>query len=545
MNPVYHPRPDKFLYEKGDFLVGMGVVKDRAEKLYGIPVGIKTNRHAITIAGSGSGKGVAVICNNLLLWPHSALVVDPKGEAAEITAQKRAYMGQKVYVLDPFNSARVPDEFRATYNPLARLDPDSLTIKEDIDVIADGIVMRHDPSAAHWDDGGQVIISGVIAFLLLAAPKESRNLIELRAIIRNREALQTALAEMENLDGCGGLCQAAASAAAAKEGTYFLSNADANTRWLDSQTMESVLSESSFELSDLKNDLASVYLVLPVDMLSQHGRFLRLFVRCAMREMAKKTADGELKKNKCLFFLDEFFSLGKIDEIAKGVGTMRAYGLQLWPVMQDYGQLVDLYGENVAQTFFSNADVHQYFGNTDPNTLKHISDRFGVTTMADMPSYVPLEQEPITHTGIFSNHELQQKELQWRAQDRRQHENDYNTMISRGLGKSRLPPEAVAKRVAPRTDQVAFGTIVFTPGETPLGLGLLPYFEMDARYVWDAKFNADGTIQTATPPPPPQETTVSASSPPASQEPFDLADVPLWVWIVGGAVVSGIYRLLT
>ena len=55
----------------------------------GQEVGIGTERHAITIAGAGSGKGTSVIIPNLLKWPHNALVIDPKGEAAEATAEKR------------------------------------------------------------------------------------------------------------------------------------------------------------------------------------------------------------------------------------------------------------------------------------------------------------------------------------------------------------------------------------------------------------------------------------------------------------------------
>jgi type IV secretory pathway TraG/TraD family ATPase VirD4 len=45
-----------------------------------------------------------------------------------------------------------------------------------------------------------------------------------------------------------------------------------------------------------------------------------------------------------LFILDELFSLGYIDEISKAAGLIRGYGLQLWPIPQDIGQLVTLCG---------------------------------------------------------------------------------------------------------------------------------------------------------------------------------------------------------
>ena len=69
-------------------------------------VGIKDDRHILTVAGSRSGKSVGLI-SNLLFYPGSILATDPKGELAEITAKKRAAMGQKIYVLDPFGNTEL------------------------------------------------------------------------------------------------------------------------------------------------------------------------------------------------------------------------------------------------------------------------------------------------------------------------------------------------------------------------------------------------------------------------------------------------------
>jgi type IV secretion system protein VirD4 len=368
--------PKEYPYKSGRLFLG---------HVDGQEVGIETERHAITIAGAGSGKGTSVIIPNLLKWPHNALVIDPKGEAAEATAEKREAMGQAVHVLDPFASARVSDRFKASYNPLDDLDPDALTIREDIEAVSDGIVMRPDPQAAHWDDGAQSIISGLIAFVLTTAPDDQRNLVEVQRILIDDDALAEAMQQMKGMDECAGLCREAYSAAFAKEGQYFVSNARKNTRWLSSHGMAETLASSSFSLADLKAGRASVYLVLPANYLSQHGRFLRLFVRCGIEAMARKLPSGELRGAQCLFMLDEFFSLGYIDEIAKAAGLMRGYGLQLWPILQDLGQLVTLYGREGSETFFANADVHQFFGNTDTLTLDQISARLGVTDMGEIP----------------------------------------------------------------------------------------------------------------------------------------------------------------
>jgi type IV secretion system protein VirD4 len=49
-------------------------------------IGWNDDRHLMTIAGSRAGKGVSLIIPNLLFYEGSAVVIDPKGENARITA---------------------------------------------------------------------------------------------------------------------------------------------------------------------------------------------------------------------------------------------------------------------------------------------------------------------------------------------------------------------------------------------------------------------------------------------------------------------------
>ena len=75
--------------------------------------GMELERNLLTLATSRSGKGAAQIIPNLRHWSHNALVIDPKGEAAELTWQDREAMGQQVFVLDPFETCNVPDRISA------------------------------------------------------------------------------------------------------------------------------------------------------------------------------------------------------------------------------------------------------------------------------------------------------------------------------------------------------------------------------------------------------------------------------------------------
>lgn len=482
--------PSQYPFEAGKLFLGHQDGKE---------IGIKTERHAITIAGAGSGKGTSVIIPNLLRWTHNALVIDPKGENAEATAEAREAMGQAVHVLAPFGAKKVPERFHATYNPLDELDPDALTIKEDIDAISDGTVMRADPEAANWDDGAQTVISGLIAHVLITAEAGKKNLIEVRNILRNDDRLAEAADAMKDMEECAGVAQEAASTIMAKEGNYYISNARKNTKWLDSKAMVEALSTSSFSIADLKDKDTTVFLVLPANYLGQHGRFLRLFVRAGIEAMAKETETGELRDKQCLFMLDEFFSLGRIDEIAKASGLMRGYGLQLWPILQDLGQLIDLYGREGSETFFANADLHQFFGNTDPLTLEQISARLGVTDMKEipLPPAAPMGGglglgQMIGGGGAKSKDDylgqglsvvggaVNMLEQGGAALAQAKYQDDMNNYQREMAlhGSARLSPDEVSALIRKKDDVVADNMICFLFGREPLLVKPAPFFRV-------------------------------------------------------------------
>lgn len=362
--------PKKHRYQHGKLYLG------RSENGK-MDVGVDLERGALSFANSRAGKGSTEIIPNLLRWPHNALVIDPKGEAAEETAEAREAMGQAVHVLDPFGSARVPDRLRSRLNILDSIRKGTNREFTDLAAIADGLVMRYNPEAGFFDNGGMDIIKGAMVDVLTDKDPAKRNLPEMRRRLRND--FDKLVDRMEKNDAFGGVAQTAHGrimrSGDGPSGS-FISTADDNTSWLDDPAMADVLSASDFSLADIKTKPMTVYLVLDADLLDLHGRFLRLFVRSALSAMSQKV-DGELKGKKCLFILDEFNALGFINEIAKASGLLPGMGVHLWPFLQDIGQLQDTYGEKKTETFLAGSDAVSFYGVTDPHTLDYISNMIG------------------------------------------------------------------------------------------------------------------------------------------------------------------------
>lgn len=80
---------------------------------------------------------------------------------------------------------------------------------------------------------------------------------------------------------------------------------------------------------------------------------------------------------------------------------MAAYGVQLWPILQDVHQLRATYGQK-AGTFLSNAGVLQVFGVNDHDSARLVSDLLGQETVVFQTMARALESEK---SGIsFSQH---------------------------------------------------------------------------------------------------------------------------------------------
>jgi type IV secretion system protein VirD4 len=68
--------------------------------------------------------------------------------------------------------------------------------------------------------------------------------------------------------------------------------------------------------------------------------------------------------------------LGRLEVIEKAAGLMAGYGVKLWPILQDLGQLKRHYRESW-ETFMGNAGILQFFANSDMTTLDWLSKRMG------------------------------------------------------------------------------------------------------------------------------------------------------------------------
>lgn len=350
-----------------------------------LPVGIKDDRHILTIAASASGKGRSAIIPNLMIWPGSAIVIDPKGTNAAVTAAARGQgggrvvngMGHAVYVFDPFGVTAgkpgVPAGVRI--NPLADIDPQSLTFYEDCDRVAESLVIpgKGDP---HWDESARALIRGLIAHAVTAMGVDA-HLGHVRDLLTQAEG--PPLKAMYTNTRAGTLAREVAAqlmAASDREYASIVSTAIRHTDWLASAAMRDALCAAEFRFEMLKTHPTTLYAVLPPHFLKTHARALRAIVNAGIGAATK----GGRSRVPILFILDEFYSLGRMDTLATAIANIRSYNVRLWPILQNLAQLEELYGRNWT-SFWANTGQVQVFATNDKATQEHVAAQLGNTIL--------------------------------------------------------------------------------------------------------------------------------------------------------------------
>ncbi|MEQ8399678.1 MAG: type IV secretory system conjugative DNA transfer family protein [Roseitalea porphyridii] len=336
--------------------------------------------HLLTVAPTRSGKGTTAIIPNILTHPGSMLVIDPKGENARITAGHRKTIGQDVYIFDPWATTGMEG---ARFNPLDWLKAGDMEIGDNAMLLADAIVVPSAHAEPFWDREAKGVLTGLLIHVAIDAEEEGRrHLGRVRDLcLLDGDDLHALFTHM--LASPHPMVRSTAARQLQKDDKLLanvLASLQAHTHFLDSPFLREAMASSDFDFADLKARALSVYLCLPADKLDSHGPVLRLLVQQAIAVNAR-TIESRVD-HPVLFMLDEMAALGRLSMVRQAYGLMAGYGMQLWGIVQDLSQLMDIYGEGW-ETFIGNARVIQYYGSRDVMSAAYFSKLCGVTTVWD------------------------------------------------------------------------------------------------------------------------------------------------------------------
>jgi type IV secretion system protein VirD4 len=379
----------------------LGYQWDPRRGRYGDPVIFEGRRapHLLVIGPNGSGKGTRLLIPALLrMTGRSIVVIDPKGELAAVTAAWRRTVSD-VVVLNPFglHVRQYPDLASSGFNPLASLDENAPTFYDDAKGLAEALITVEGDPQRHFPESARGLI--------VAAMMWERKLHGDRASLKHVRMMLTERERWEKKNGenvlVAGLRRTAefmtdaarrfpdqggwqiASLASRFVGEFnnetrgVQSTLDTQTGWILSEPLASDLEYDGIDFRSLKQQLSTVYVILPGERLREHSTWLRLVIAWALRGLY---SPGGVPVQ---FIMDEFAQLGRLGPIEDALGQGRGYGIALLPVLQDINQLRDLYKER-AETFAGMSGAVFGFPPNDMITAKWMSERSGEETIVGM-----------------------------------------------------------------------------------------------------------------------------------------------------------------
>jgi type IV secretion system protein VirD4 len=292
-------------------------------------------------------------------------------------------MGQDVFVLNPFGlHTGAPWHLpRHRYNPLSTLDLNDPNVAAKARAIAQALIVTEsrDP---YFDDTARDLVTAVI-LQVVAEHGRQGTLAHVRKMITDIAARGVAASQILRAmkrspypfisQPIGRFMDSEARDIASA-----INTAITQTAFLDDPAMthpdHGTLTGSDIDLRNLKRKPTTLYLILPGDLMSSYGRFLRVIITASINQVISEPGGHPV-----LMILDEFARLENLPAISAAFGFAAGYNLQLWPFLQDLGQLKHVYG-NEWSTILGNAGLTQFFTPVDMETAEYMQRRGGQTT---------------------------------------------------------------------------------------------------------------------------------------------------------------------
>jgi len=408
-------------FRLGSFYLGRSLEDDLAidgpnGELSAAPIGHKGEGHILVCAETRTGKSERVLVPNLALWPGSALVVDCKGMLATLTAQRRGNgnpqfcdgMGQDVRVIDPMGIADVPDDMRASINPISWLTADDPNCIGKARILAEALIPDDDGKSGdpYWPNEGRELLACVMTHVAtdLQYQDSERTLYRVYKLITEGDVefrtQQIDSGAFHDEDGNeldlsafdvlflrmrqnpifdsyvsiygGGLHELFENARKQWEGIR--SQAVQSLGWLAVPQMKASMEYSDVSFSRLKSDPHGCTIYLSLPSMKTYWRWVRLMVKMFAEETQSmsRPATG----HQTLVILDEFTSLKAMPEMNDLMDKSAEYGIRMCVVIQRLEQLQEVYPKSWGQ-FFSAADVRWFFGTECHKTRDFLEKELG------------------------------------------------------------------------------------------------------------------------------------------------------------------------
>jgi len=389
-----------------------------------------SDRHILVCAPTGTGKSMSITIPVGLTYPHSMLQLDLKEELWKHTAGFRQQkLGQRCLRWRPTNR-----EDCCRINPLLLVRVGTDREIADVTLIAEIIVSdaKSSVESQHWDQTARNVVAGFLLHECWQARLEGRNpslrrvgrllsptkgtVLDVIAKIRTFQHDPVGLHGWKDEEGnptkTHPIIAEKVSAALQrdpKEGLSVLSNAEKHFDVFKDPLVDYATSDSDLDIMDLVegDKPVSLYLCVPPNQVERLSGVIRMVFLTVFNRL---TEEQKQHKHELLVLLDEFAQLKRMEPMNRIPTYIRGYGVRLMIIVQDMGQIKDLYGS--FNSIIKNHHTIIAFTPTptDTDTAKTLSDALGSFTIQHL-SYNVSGLPSMNSKGISTQVQNTKREL--------------------------------------------------------------------------------------------------------------------------------------
>ena len=344
--------------------------------------------HSLIIGTTGSGKTETIVkpmVNLLAKKGESMIITDPKGEIYEYSASYLKEKGYKIIVLnfrDPQNgNAWNPLTLPYQYYKQGNVDK-STELLDDV-----GMNIIRDPNnkgEPFWENSAADYFSGLALGLFYDAKEEEVNLNSINymsTVGEERFAASNYIKEYFNLKGESSSPYIFASNTInAPKDTQggITSTFRQKIRLFSSREMLSeMLAYSDFNMRDIGKEKTAVFMIIHDEKTTYHSLLTIFIKQCyeTLIDVAKE--NGGKLPYRTNFILDEFANMPPLKDVDSMVSAARSRDIRFTFIIQNFAQLNDVYGKEVAEVIKGNCGNWIYLISTEMAALEEISKMCG------------------------------------------------------------------------------------------------------------------------------------------------------------------------
>ena len=346
-------------------------------------------QHCLLFAPTGSGKGVGFVIPNLLFWKNSVIVHDIKLENYEFTSGwRQKNLKQKVFLWNPAD----PDGISHCYNPMDWISKKPGKMVDDVQKICNFLL----PEQEFWQNEARALLCGVMLYLVFDDSKPT-TLGEVVRTLRNDDVVYNLAVVLDTMGKkihpVAYMNIAAYLQKPDKERGSVTSTANSSLELWANPLIDTTTATSDFDLNQFKITPHTLYVGLTPDNISRLKPLMGIFYQQAAAFFTAHIPRPNEKVG-VLMLMDEFPTLGKMEQFQAGIAYFRGYNVRLFLIIQDTEQLKGIYEESGMNSFLSNSTYRVTFAANNMETANLISQLLGNKTATQIsynkPKYLDL-----------------------------------------------------------------------------------------------------------------------------------------------------------